>query len=193
MAQRSVCFHDPEISECTSCTLAEANEAADRNYAGFRASVGSSTPTALVLMRKESPEEEPLGRTREAIGRAMTGMGQPLGYLGADLGKGQLPPCPAVGPRNPVNEDFFFRSRPETEDETTWGPEWTLAQGGFQGQTGTLCNLSQMRAINIGWPIFDGKCAKAPPFREEWWAYCQTHHSLIGNDLVAQKTKRKVC
>jgi hypothetical protein len=105
MAQRLLCFHDPESSECTSYTLAEANEAADRNYAGFRASAGSSSSTALVLMRKESLEVEPLDRIRETWARASCHHAQQL------------------APGTQLMRISFSGRHLEREDETTWGPE----------------------------------------------------------------------
>jgi hypothetical protein len=43
----------------------------------------------------------------------------------------------------------------------------------------------------LGGPCLIGNVQKHPPFREEWWACCQIHHSLIGNDLVAKKLREK--
>ncbi len=42
-----------------------------------------------------------------------------------------------------------------------------------------------------GWPTFSGKYVEYPRFRKEWWAYRQTYHGHVCDELVCRSLKGK--
>jgi hypothetical protein len=51
--------------------------------------------------------------------------------------------------------------------------------------------LMGAQANDSGWPTFSGRYVKYPRFRKEWWAYRQTYHGLVRDELVCRSLKEK--
>jgi ribulose bisphosphate carboxylase small subunit len=51
--------------------------------------------------------------------------------------------------------------------------------------------LMGAQANNSGWPTFSGKYAEYPRFRKEWWAYRQTYHGHVRDELVCHNLKER--
>jgi hypothetical protein len=47
------------------------------------------------------------------------------------------------------------------------------------------------QANDSGWPTFSGKYAEYPRFRKEWWAYRQTYHGHVRDELVCRSLKER--
>ncbi len=47
------------------------------------------------------------------------------------------------------------------------------------------------QANDGGWPTFSGKYVEYPRFRKEWWAYRQTDHGHVRDELVCRSLKEK--
>ncbi len=46
-------------------------------------------------------------------------------------------------------------------------------------------------ANDSGWPTFSGKYVEYPRFRKEWWAYRQTYHGHVRDELVCRSLKER--
>ncbi len=51
--------------------------------------------------------------------------------------------------------------------------------------------LMGAQANDSGWPTFSGKYAEYPRFRKECWAYRQTYHGHVRDELVCRSLKEK--
>jgi hypothetical protein len=49
--------------------------------------------------------------------------------------------------------------------------------------------MMNAQANDSGWPTFSGKYVEYPRFRKEWWAYRQTYHGHVCNELVCHSLK----
>jgi hypothetical protein len=60
---------------------------------------------------------------------------------------------------------------------------------------GDIANLMRglvgAQANNGGWPTFSGKYVEYSRFRKEWWAYRQTYHRHVRDELVCRSLKEK--
>jgi hypothetical protein len=51
--------------------------------------------------------------------------------------------------------------------------------------------MMNAQANDNGWPTFSGKFVEYPQFRKEWWAYRQTYHGHVRDELVCRSLKEK--
>jgi hypothetical protein len=51
--------------------------------------------------------------------------------------------------------------------------------------------MMNAQANDSGWPTFSGKYVEYPRFRKEWWAYRQTYHGHVRDELVCRSLKEK--
>jgi hypothetical protein len=51
--------------------------------------------------------------------------------------------------------------------------------------------LAGAQANDSGWPVFNGKYVEYPRFRKEWWAYRQTYHGHVKDELACRSLKEK--
>jgi hypothetical protein len=84
-------------------------------------------------------------------------------------------------PRMPVN--------------AAWPPAESLPRPKLRGEEGELSALMRgmmnAQANDNGWPTFSGKFMEYPRFRREWWAYRQTYHRHVRDELVCRCLKEK--
>ncbi len=64
--------------------------------------------------------------------------------------------------------------------------------GGVSSElTALMQGLMGAQANDSGWPTFSGKNVEYPRFRKEWWAYRQTYHGHVRDELVCRSLKEK--
>ncbi len=67
--------------------------------------------------------------------------------------------------------------------------------GPLQGAGGEVADLVRRlagaQANYSGWPIFNGKYVEYPRFRKEWWAYKQTYHGHVRDELACRSLKER--
>jgi hypothetical protein len=51
--------------------------------------------------------------------------------------------------------------------------------------------MMNAQANDSGWPTSSGKYVEYPRFRKEWWAYRQTYHGHVRDELVCRSLKEK--
>ncbi len=51
--------------------------------------------------------------------------------------------------------------------------------------------MMNAQANDSGWPTFSGKYVEYPRFRKEWWAYRQTYHGHVRDELVCLSLKER--
>jgi hypothetical protein len=51
--------------------------------------------------------------------------------------------------------------------------------------------MMNAQANDSGWPTFSGKYVEYPRFRKEWWAYRQTYHGHVRDELVCRSLKER--
>jgi hypothetical protein len=57
--------------------------------------------------------------------------------------------------------------------------------------TALMQGLMGAQANDSGWPAFSGRYVEYPRFRKEWWAYRQTYHGHMRDELVCRSLKEK--
>ncbi len=76
-----------------------------------------------------------------------------------------------------------------------WPPPETLPRTRIKGADGELSAFMQgmmnAQANDSGWPTFSGKYVEYPRFRKEWWAYRQTYHGHVRDELVCRSLKER--
>ncbi len=69
-------------------------------------------------------------------------------------------------------------------------PRPRLGEG--EGELSALMRgMMNAQANDNGWPTFSGKFVEYPRFRKEWWAYRQTYHGHVRDELVCHSLKEK--
>ncbi len=120
----------------------------------------------------------------------------------AASGWAQRPPPtrPAAGNIDP---EWSSEARPATSGwppnhtpaTTAWPPMEPLPRPKIRGVNGELSALMRgmmnAQANDSGWPTFSGKYVEYPRFRKEWWAYRQTYHGYVRDELVCRSLKER--
>jgi hypothetical protein len=57
--------------------------------------------------------------------------------------------------------------------------------------TALMRGMMNAQANDDGWPTFSGRYVEFPRFRREWWAYRQTYHGHVRDELVCRILKEK--
>jgi hypothetical protein len=82
-----------------------------------------------------------------------------------------------------------------TPATTAWPPTESLPRPRIKGAGGELSALMRGmmndQANDSGWPTFSGKYVEYPRFRKEWWAYRQTYHRHVRDELVCRSLKER--
>ncbi len=78
---------------------------------------------------------------------------------------------------------------------TAWPPREPLPIPRMSGADGELTalmwSMMNAQANDSGWPTFSGKYVEYPRFRREWWAYRQTYHGHVRDELVCRSLKER--
>ncbi len=82
-----------------------------------------------------------------------------------------------------------------TPAASVWPPAESLPRPRMREEDGELSTLMRgmmnAQANDSGWPTFSGKYVEYPRFRKEWWAYRQTYHGHVRDELVCRSLKEK--
>jgi hypothetical protein len=125
-----------------------------------------------------------------------------MGARPAASGWAQRPPQarPVVGNADP---GWSAEARPvapgwppvHTPATTAWPPTEPLPRPRIKGAGGELSALMRgmmnAQANDSGWPTFSGKYVEYPRFCKEWWAYRQTYHGHVRDELVCRSLKER--
>jgi hypothetical protein len=165
--------------------------------------VGQAASIATEANRLSSDAGEAIKSSREIIKAALRGLGAASDISEVSgLTRAQRPP-----PTRPVlgdlNAGWAAGSRPVasgwppfcTPATTTWPPPESVPRPRMGGVGNELTALMQglmgAQANDSGWPTFSGKYVEYPRFRKEWWAYRQTYHRHVRDELVCRSLKEK--
>jgi hypothetical protein len=78
---------------------------------------------------------------------------------------------------------------------TVWPPAEARPRPRLGEEEGELSammrSMMNAQANDNGWPTFSGKFVEYPRFRKEWWAYRQTYHGHVRDELVCRSLKEK--
>jgi hypothetical protein len=117
-------------------------------------------------------------------------------------GWAQRPP-PARSAVGNVDPEWAMEARPATSGwppvytpaTTAWPPMDSLPKPKIKGAGGELSVLMRgmmnAQANDSGWPTFSGRYMEYPRFRKEWWAYRQTYHGHVRDELVCRSLKER--
>jgi hypothetical protein len=82
-----------------------------------------------------------------------------------------------------------------TPATTAWPPVDSMLRPRIKGAGGELSTLMRgmmnAQANDSGWPTFSGKYVEYPRFRKEWWAYRQTYHGHVRDELLCCSLKER--
>jgi hypothetical protein len=105
-----------------------------------------------------------------------------LGDLSAEWATGGQPAAPEWAPFH-------------TPATTAWPTPESAPRPRMGGASKELTTLMQglmgAQANDSGWPTFSEKYVEYPRFRKEWWAYRQTYHGHVRDELVCRSLKEK--
>jgi hypothetical protein len=146
---------------------------------------------------------EAIKASKETIKAALRGMGvaSNISEVSGPTRALRPPPVrPALGslaaawaPRSqPASPAWPLQSTPTT---ITWPPPELAPMPRIGGAGDKLAALMQglmgAQAKDSGWPTFSGKYVEYPRFRKEWWAYWQTYHGHVRDELVCRSLKER--
>jgi hypothetical protein len=134
-----------------------------------------------------------------------------LGNIDPEWAVGSRPAAPAWSQRPPqarpeagnAEPGWPAEARPvasgwppvHTPATTAWPPTEPLPRPRMKGAGGELSALMRgmmnAQANDSGWPTFSGKYVEYPRFRKEWWAYRQTYHGHVRDELVCRSLKER--
>ncbi len=167
--------------------------------------VGQPATIATEANELTSEAGEAIKTSRETIKVALRGMGaaSDKSEISGPAGAPRLPPArpvmgslapPAWAPRGqPTVPAWLPQSTPAT---SAWPPPPDMPPrptlGGAGDELSVLMQgLMGAQANDSGWPTFNGKYVEYPRFWKEWWAYRQTYHGHVRDELVCRSLKEK--
>jgi hypothetical protein len=142
--------------------------------------VSQSPASAMEVQELVSKAEEAIRTSQRTIKAALRGLGAASDISEAD----SLDAAPP--PRRPVMGSLtapLLSARAEPPRMTSFGMGGDVATL-VRGLVGAQANVG-------GWPTFSGKYVEYPSFRKEWWAYRQTYHGHVKDELVCRSLKEK--
>jgi hypothetical protein len=131
----------------------------------------------------------------------LAGLGWGTRQAGSSWVQRPPPTRPAVGEVDPP--EWLPDARPaaagwpptHTPATTAWPPADPPLRPKMRGADGELSALMRgmmdAQANDSGWPTFSGKYVEYPRFRKEWWAYRQTYHGHVRDELVCRSLKER--
>ncbi len=122
-----------------------------------------------------SEAEEAIRSSQRMIKAALRGLG-----VASDISEASSLDAP-LSPQRPVRGSLAAPPLP---------PRTEPLRTTSYGMGGELANLMHgligAQANDSGWPTFGGKYVEYPRFRKEWWAYRQTYHGHVRDELVCR-------
>jgi hypothetical protein len=134
-----------------------------------------------------------------------------VGNIGPEWATGARPAAAGWAQRPPpireavgnIDPEWSVGARPATSEwppvhmpaTSAWPPMESLPRPRIKGADGELSALMRgmmnAQANDSGWPTFSGKYVEYPRFRKEWWAYRQTYHGHVRDELVCRSLKER--
>jgi hypothetical protein len=165
--------------------------------------VGQAASIATEANRLAGDAREDIKSTRETIKAALRGLGA-ASDISEVSGPTRVPRPPPTRPvLGDLNAEWATGGQPAasgwppfcTPTTTTWPPP-EFAPRPRMGEAGSeLMTLMQglmgAQANDSGWPTFSGKYVEYPQFRKKWWAYRQTYHGHVRDELVCRSLKER--
>jgi hypothetical protein len=144
--------------------------------------VNQPAATATEAHELVSEAEEAIKAHQRTIKAALRGLG-----AASDISEASslnVPPRPP-----PVRPTMGNLAAP------AWPPQGMPPRTAPLEAGGDLANLMKglmgAQANDSGWPTFSGKYAEYPRFRKECWAYRQTYHGNVRDELVCRSLKER--
>jgi hypothetical protein len=165
--------------------------------------VGQSGSLATEAHELASEAGEAIKASRETIKAALRGLGaaSDISEVSGPTRASRPPPVrPAMGSLNtgwaPGGQSATSAWPPQSTPATTTWPPPELAprprMGGAGNElTALMQGLMGAQANDSGWPAFSRRYVEYPRFRKEWWAYRQTYHGHVRDELVCRSLKEK--
>jgi hypothetical protein len=143
--------------------------------------VASQAPSLAAEAHNLVGEAEDAIRTGQGVIKtALRGLGAASDI--SEAGSLDLPP-PS---QRPIMDDLTARPTPHSARSVGGTPH------GARGDVADLVRcLAGAQANNSGWPMFNGKYVEYPRFRKEWWAYRQTYHGHVSDELACRSLKER--
>jgi hypothetical protein len=165
--------------------------------------VGQAASVATEATRLANEAGETIKSSRELIRAALRGLG-----VASDISEASGPTraqrLPQTRPvLGDLSTDWTMGPRPAasawppicTPATTAWPPADSVPRPRMKGAGGELSALMRgmmnAQANDSGWPTFSGKYVEYPRFRKEWWAYRQTYHGHVRDELVCRSLKER--
>ncbi len=165
--------------------------------------VGQSANLATEAHELASEAGEAIKASRETIKAALRGLGAASDILevsGPTRASRPPPARPAIGSLNtgwaPGGQSTVSVWPPQSTPATTkWLPPELAPRPRMGGAGNELTALMQglmgAQAKDSGWPAFSRRYVGYPRFCKEWWAYRQTYHGHVRDELVCRSLKEK--
>jgi hypothetical protein len=166
--------------------------------------VGQSASVATEATRLADEANEAIKSSRELIRAALRGLG-----VASDISEASGPtraqqPHPTRPVVGNIDPDWTtMETRPaasgwppiHTPAITAWPPVDSMPRPRIKGAGGELSTLMRgminVQANDSGWSTFSGKYVEYPRFRKEWWAYRQTYHGHVRDELMCRSLKER--
>jgi hypothetical protein len=141
-----------------------------------------SQPLALAMEVHElvSEAKEAIRSSQRTIKAALRGLGAASDISEASSLDAVLPP------RRPIMGSLTAPIPPARAE-----PPRTTSSGMGGDVVNLMRGLVGAQANDGEWPTFSGKYVEYPCFRKEWWAYRQTYHGHVRDELVCRSLKEK--
>jgi hypothetical protein len=159
---------------------------------------------ATIATEANELASEAIKTSRDTIKTALRGMGaaSDISEISGPAGAPRLPPArpvmgslapPVWAPRGqPTAPAWLPQSMPPT---SAWPPPDMPPRPTLGGAGDELAILMQglmgVQANDSGWPTFNRMYVEYPRFRKEWWAYRQTYHGHMRDELVCRSLKER--
>jgi hypothetical protein len=165
--------------------------------------VGQSASLATEANRLVNDAGEVIKSSRETIKAALRGLGAASDISEVSgLTRAAHPP-----PTRPVLGSLYAEWAPgsqpavsawpllSTPATTLWPPPEPAPRPRMGRASSELTSLMQglmgAQANDSVWPTFSGRYVEYPRFRKEWWAYRQTYHGHVRDELVCRSLKER--
>jgi hypothetical protein len=165
--------------------------------------MGQSASVATEAHRLANDAGEVIKSSRDTIKAALRGLGVASDISEVSGPTRALRPPPSRPVLGNLNAEWATGSQPAVSAwaplkmpaTTTWPPPEPVPRprmGGASSElTALMKGLMGAQVNDSGWPTFSGKYAEYPRFREEWWAYRQTYHGHVRDELVCRSLKER--
>ncbi len=149
--------------------------------------LGAVKKELMALGRGLMVSQPPASKAEEAISSSQRTIKAVLRGLGAASDISEASSLDAVPPpRRPVMGSLTVPPPPARAE-----PPRMISYRTGGDMANLMRGLVGAQANDCGWPTFSDKYLEYPCFRKEWWAYRQTYHGHVRDELVCRSLKEK--